>query len=290
MNTWIDRQYEELRRIEEEGFSPSGVLAPFHDALVPGIRGLGERGFSTALGNLHERIALVIGEYAHAEARRAFDLTGPLPVLAREFITQRLNQLSRGEAATDHQYEREQLLHAFGDEVPATTRIDLYIKTHDGDDHHFEMKSAKPNRGQCIEMKQRLLTALGIRRNERSFAWWGVPYDPYGRVEAYAHPYPLRFFDFAHEVKMGAEFWNFVGNDPGTHELLLALYREVGAEYTERLDDLRAAVAGPAGLKFGGQRQLSSGRDSRRMLHQPDGPMGLGQGDPVARAFSVAGQ
>lgn len=124
------------------GFSPSGVLAPFHDALVPGIRGLGERGFSTALGNLHERIALVIGVYAHAEARRAFDLSGPLPVLAREFITQRILQLSRGEAAPDHPYEREQLLRD----------------------------------------------------------------DPYGRVEAYAHPHPLRFFDFAHEVKMGAAF------------------------------------------------------------------------------------
>ena len=61
MDSWIGKQYEELRRFEEEGFSPSGVLAPFHDALVPGIRGLGERGFSTALGNLHERIALAIG-------------------------------------------------------------------------------------------------------------------------------------------------------------------------------------------------------------------------------------
>src|SRR5436190_24091073 len=60
MDAWIGKQYEELRRIDDEGFSPSGVLAPFHDALVPGIRGLGERGFSTALGNLHERIALVI--------------------------------------------------------------------------------------------------------------------------------------------------------------------------------------------------------------------------------------
>ncbi len=134
MNSWIARQYDELRRIEEEGYSPSGVLAPFHDALVPGIRGLGERGFSTALGNLHERIALTIGEYAHAEARRAFDLTGQLPVLAREFITQR-NQLSRGEATPDHLYEREQLLQAFGDEVPGATRIDLYLKTHGGEDH-----------------------------------------------------------------------------------------------------------------------------------------------------------
>ena len=109
--------------------------------LVPGIRGLRERGFSTALGNLHERIALVIGEYAHAEVRRAFDLTGQLPVLAREFITQRIDQLSRGEAAPDHPYEREQLLHAFGDEVPAATRIDLWLKTHSGEDHYFEIKA-----------------------------------------------------------------------------------------------------------------------------------------------------
>jgi len=50
MDTWIAKQYEELRSIGEDGSSPSGILAPFHDALVPGIRGLGERGFSTALG------------------------------------------------------------------------------------------------------------------------------------------------------------------------------------------------------------------------------------------------
>ncbi len=167
-------------------------------------------------------------------------------MLAREFITQRVNQLSRGEARPDHTYEREQLLRAFGDEVAAATRIDLWVKTHGGEDHYFEMKSAKPNRGQCIEMKQRQLTALGIRRNVRAFAWWGVPYDPYGRVDVYAHPYPLRFFDFANEVKIGAAFWNFVGDDDETYDLLIALYREVGGEYTEQLDDLRAVVAARA--------------------------------------------
>ena len=134
MDGWIGRQFDELRRIEAEGYSPSGVLAPFHDALVPGIRGLGERGFSTALGNLHERIALVLAAEAHSEARRAFDLSGTLPVLAREFITQRINQLIRGEAAPDHLYERGQLLGAFGDEVAATTRVDLFVRMHGGGD------------------------------------------------------------------------------------------------------------------------------------------------------------
>jgi hypothetical protein len=125
------------------------------------------------------------------------------------------------------------------------TRIDLYVKTLSGEDHYFEMKSAKPNKGQCIEMKQRLLKVLGIRRSNEVFVWWGVPYNPYGTAEAYHHPYPLRFFDFRNEVKLGSEFWNFVGGD-GTYELLLALYREVGAEYAVELDGLRAAVAGRA--------------------------------------------
>lgn len=245
MDTWIGKQYEELRRIEEEGVSPSGVLAPFHDAL-PGIRGLGERGFSTALGNLHERIALEVASDAHAEAHRAHDLSGNLPVLAREFITQRIDQLEDGAARPDHAYEREQLLGSFGAEVPEGTRIDLYVRTHEGTEHYFEMKSAKPNKGQCIEMKQRLLTVLGIRRDEGVFVSWGVPYNAYGTAEAYAHPYPVRFFAFAAEVKLGPEFWNFVGDADGTFDLLLDLYRNVGEEYTEPLDALREALAGRA--------------------------------------------
>jgi hypothetical protein len=246
MNAWIAKQHAELQAIAEEGVSPNGVLAPFHDALVPGIRGLGERGFSTALGNVHERIALAMAENAHADARRAFDLNGNLPVLAREFITQRVAQLEMGAAAPDHEYERQQLLGTFGAEVPDATRIDLYIKTHSGETHYFEMKSAKPNKGQCLEMKQRLLTAFGIRRSSEVYVWWGVPYNPYGTLAAYAHPYPQRFFDFGHEVKLGQGFWNFVGNDGGTYELLLDLYRDVGSEFTHELDVLRAALAGRA--------------------------------------------
>jgi len=244
MDVWITKQYEELQRIEQEGISPSGILAPFHDALVPGIRGLGERGFSTALGNLHERIAIVLATDVHAEARRAYDLTAALPVLAREFITQRVAQLETGAAAPDHGFEREQLLNSFGAEVTETTRIDLSIRTHGGEEHYFEMKSPKPNKGQCIEMKQRLLTAFAMRRSPEAFVWWGVPYNPYGAPIAYAHPYPLRFFDFEHEVMLGPAFWNFAGDDAGTFDLLLDLYRQVGQEYSGQLDELRAALAG----------------------------------------------
>ena len=83
-------------------------------------------------------------------------------MLAREFITQRVSQLESGAAEPDHAFEREQLLNAFGAEVPEVTRIDLYIETSASEQHYFEMKSAKPNKGQCIEMKQRLLTDRSV--------------------------------------------------------------------------------------------------------------------------------
>jgi hypothetical protein len=171
------------------------------------------------------------------EVYQPHDLAGTIPVLSREFITQRIRALERREAQPDVLYERAQILGHFGDEVPDATRIDLYIRTHGGEDHYFEIKSGKPNKGQCIEMKQRLLTALAIRRQESTHTWWGVPYNPYGRGE-YRHVYPLSFFDFEHEVMLGERFWEFVGGD-GTYEELLEVYRHVGEDFAERLRELR---------------------------------------------------
>ena len=239
MERWIGSAIPaaELERIAREGVSPSGLLTPFHDALVPGITLLGERRFSTRLGNLHEKVAAVVAAEAHAEVRQPHDLAGAIPVLSREFITQRIGALERREARPDARFEREQILGHFGTEVSAATRIDLYVRTHEGETHFFEIKSAKPNKGQCIEMKQRLLTALAIRREESTRTWWGVPYNPYGRGE-YRHAYPLTFFDFEREVMIGEPFWNFVGG-PGTYEELLDVYRRVGEDFAERLRELR---------------------------------------------------
>ena len=230
MEKWIADSVPpgELARIREEGASPSGLLTPFHDALVPGITLLGERSFSTRLGNLHESIAAELAAAAHAEVSQPLDVSGTIPILSREFITQRLRALEGRTATPDAAYERDELLSHFGEEVSAATRVDLHVRTHKGEDHYFEIKSAKPNKGQCIEMKQRLMTAFAIRRVPTAFTWWGVPYNPYGRAD-YSHTYPLSYFDFEPEVMLGERFWNFVGGDEQTHGHLLSAYREVGA-------------------------------------------------------------
>jgi hypothetical protein len=239
MERWIDDSIPvaELERIAREGVSLSGLLTPFHDALVPGITLLGERSFSTRLGNLHEKIAAAVATEIHVDVQQPHDLSGGIPVLSREFITQRIGALERRDAQPNAQYEREQILGHFGNEVNASTRIDLYVRTHEDEEHYFEIKSAKPNKGQCIEMKQRLLTALAIRRHTSANTWWGVPYNPYGRG-GYRHAYPLAFFDFQNEVMLGEPFWNFVGGN-GTYDDLLDVYRDVGDQFAARLRELR---------------------------------------------------
>jgi len=231
MRSWLD----DVPDPEEQELE--GLVAPFHDALVPGIRLLNERSFSTRLGNLHERVGTVMAVEVHADVRQALDLTGTIPVLSREFITQRIAQLERRQAPPDALYERDQIRAHFGNEVQAGTRIDLWIRTHAGAQHFFEIKSGKPNKGQCVEMKERLLTAFAIRRHENSSWWWGVPYSPYGSAP-YRHNYPLPFFDFDQEVKMGGQFWDFLGGD-GTYEQLLSIYEQVGGEFAAEIEALR---------------------------------------------------
>lgn len=236
MRKWLDDVPDPAEQERE------GLVAPFHDSLVPGIRLLNERSFSTRLGNLHERVAELMAGDVHAEVQRSLDLTGTIPVLSREFITQRISQLERRQAAPDALYEREQIRGHFGNEVQAATRIDLWVKTLESAQHFFEIKSGKPNKGQCIEMKERLMTALAIRRREDSYCWWGVPYNPYGS-SPYVHSYALPFFDFANEVMLGSEFWDFIGGE-GANAELLAIYGQVGDEFTPEIEALRERRGG----------------------------------------------
>lgn len=231
MRTFLDKVPDPAEQERE------GQVAPFHDALVPAIRLFNERSFSTTLGNLHERIAARIAEEVHAEVVQPLDLAGTIPVLSREFITQRIAQLEKRAAQPDALYERDQIRSHFGNEVGAATRIDLYIVTDDGEQHFFEIKTPKPNKGQCIKMKEQLLTAFAIRRQEDAHWWWGAPYNPYGSSQ-YRHSYALPFFDFPNEVKLDSEFWDFVGG-AGTYDELLDLYVNVGEEFANEIEALR---------------------------------------------------
>jgi hypothetical protein len=198
-----------------------------------------ERSFSTRLGNLHERVADVIARPIHAEVRTAYDLRGPIPLVTREWIAQRVAQLRRREAGPDFAFERENIIGGIGERVNVLIPdMDLFIRTHEGEEHYFEIKSPKANLGQAAAMKEQLMTAVAMRQSEDAWAWWGIPYNPYGSAP-FAHSFAQGFFDFSREVTIGPQFWNFVGRSDQTYEELLDVYREVGESTRDRIGEIR---------------------------------------------------
>lgn len=109
---------------------------------------------------------------------------------------------------------------------------DLYLADDQGNEIYFEIKSPKPNKGQCLEATERLLQIHAIKRagppKVRTF--YAMAYNPYGVAKAtYSHSFTLRYMDINNQVLIGKEFWDFMGG-PETYEEVLAVYREVGRE------------------------------------------------------------
>jgi hypothetical protein len=146
--------------------SSEGRLKPFHAAVIPEqlLRlAAFERSFSTRLGSTFEECARLIALEHHAEVKRGYDIIGEVSIEA-------LNQIERIVATFEHAAEAGNERPSFeamidsvigiepqGEIVERTARADLYIRTHDNRHFFFEIKSPVPNKGQCLEVTQRLL-------------------------------------------------------------------------------------------------------------------------------------
>jgi hypothetical protein len=221
--------------------SPKGELKPFQAAIIPPelIRiNQFERGLSTRLGNSLEECARLIALEHHQDARRGFDLVSEISLSA---LAEAEIQKERYESATRSQIGKPSfeemitfVLEAIksNDLVTKKVRADLYILAHDGTEFLFEIKSPKPNKGQCLEVIQRLLRFYVFRGCSRPQlqAYYAMPYNPYGSQKAdYKWSQALKYLPFDEVVIIGQDFWNLVGGATA-YEELLEIYMEVGKE------------------------------------------------------------
>lgn len=235
--------YEYLMRT-----SPKGELKPFQAAIIPPelIRiNQFERGLSTRLGNSLEECARLIALEHHQDARRGFDLVSEISLSA---LAEAEIQKERYESATQSLIGKPSfeemitfVLEAIksNDLVTKKVRADLYILADDGTEFFFEIKSPKPNKGQCLEVIQRLLRFYVFRGYSRPQiqAYYAMPYNPYGSQKAdYKWPQALKYLPFDEMVIMGQDFWNLVGGATA-YEELLEIYMEVGTEKGKHMLD-----------------------------------------------------
>ncbi|MYA87817.1 MAG: TdeIII family type II restriction endonuclease [Boseongicola sp. SB0662_bin_57] len=217
---------KELRPPRQE--SPSGNLKPFHESLLPdGLLSITEfeRSFSTKLGTTFEEVARLIASDNHRYAERGRRVEGFISLKAIKRIEEIVSEIGSGGMHSRYRTFVKEILGLTGDgeQVERTSIADLYIKKEDNTELYIEIKSPKPNKGQCLEATGRLLQIHGItyKQYPKVEAYFASAYNPWGIAKStYSHSFSINYMDLKNEVLIGKEFWELVGG-AGTYEEVL---------------------------------------------------------------------
>jgi hypothetical protein len=227
--------------------STNGELKPFQAALIPPsmIRiNQFERGLSTGLGNSYEECARLIALDHHQDARRGMDFKLEVSLAAfaeAEIQMQKYESMVKDGIKPSFTQMVDAVINARREDDLniKTVRADLYILSRDGTEFLFEIKAPKPNKGQCLEVLQRLLRFHALRGTKRpqTHAYYAMPYNPYGLSrDSYRWNYAKNYLPFDEAVVLGNEFWSIIGGETAYTELL-EIYLEVGRENSKFMLD-----------------------------------------------------
>lgn len=226
---------KQLRPLRKE--SKAGDLKPFHESLLPdGILRVSEfeRSFSTKLGTTFEECARLVAVSVHKNVQRGYRVRGVVTAKAIKRIEDITNGIGSGGMKSKYSDLVKEVV-GLSKSTAGVERVsiaDLYIETKSGEEWFFEIKSPKPNKGQCLEATGRLLQIHAITHTKygKTKAFYATAYNPYGiEKSTYHHSFVLNYMDLAREVLIGKEFWDMVGGK-GTYEEVLSIYQEVGKE------------------------------------------------------------
>jgi hypothetical protein len=189
-----------------------------------------------------EECARLIALQTCAVAKRGYKASGKMPAAAAAKIEGIVSRINEGHTPDFSALIDEVLQVRGGEWVERPAIADLYLKDQAGHEYFFEIKSPRPNKGQCLEVTERLLRIHAITQKNRPDvnAYFAMAYNPYGTcLEDYRHSFGLRYLDMQNEVLLGADFWTLIGGE-GTYEELLEIYREVGREKGKAMIDALA--------------------------------------------------
>lgn len=219
-----------------------GSYKPFHEALISEelqrVR-VFERSFSTKLSSTFEECARLIALQNYKTAKCGYVATGRMPAASAARIEQLVNQIAKEHKPNILNLIDDVLAISDTRWVERPVVADLYLEDFNGRQFFFEIKSPKPNKGQCLEIAERLLRIHAITQKNRPQvnAFFAMAYNPYGTHKgAYKHSFSLQYLDMENEVLLADEFWTLVGGK-GTLQELLDIYREVGQEKTKAMMD-----------------------------------------------------
>ena len=218
---------------------------PLYAALVPDEIFKGshfERRFVTPFGGVWEKLARVVAEEAHGNCFLGHTVDGFVGEESLRRIQEVLNKLEhnkRGKVREKPNWETElaYIKDGGGEPVPVSVICDVFIDSAaTGKKYAFELKGPLPNSDQTKVSKEKMFKLLAMSPKTVDYAYYALPYNPYGKKEDYQWSFPARWFDMRHDesVLIGDEFWALIGG-AGTYENFIKEVNLLGKEYRERI-------------------------------------------------------
>lgn len=119
------------------------------------------------------------------------------------------------------------------------TKVDVKLIGNDGTIYLIDIKTAKPNAGSFKEFKRTLLewvaVTLAVKPQANVNTMIAIPYNPY-EPNPYNRWTMRGMIDLDNELKVAAEFWDFLGGI-GAYNELLGCFERVGIELRPEIDE-----------------------------------------------------
>jgi hypothetical protein len=217
---------------------------PLYAALVPDEIFKGshfERRFVTPFGGVWEKLAHVVALEAHGDCQMGKTVVGTIGDESLRRIQEVLNRLehSKGKCRVrpDWKTELEYIKGGGGKPIPASVVCDVFIHNQlNGARYAFELKAPLPNSDQTKVSKEKLFKLLAMEPKVVDYAYYVLPYNPYGKKSDYQWSFPMRWFNMHEDesVLIGDEFWDLIGG-VGTYKNFIREINILGKDYRERI-------------------------------------------------------
>jgi len=218
---------------------------PLYAALVPDEIFKGshfERRFVTPFGGVWERLAQVVAIEAHGNCSMGHSVSGIVGSESLRRIQEVLNKLEhnkKGELKIKPDWEAElkYIKEGGGEPIPVSVTCDIFIHNETTKTKYaFELKGPLPNSDQTKVSKEKMFKLLAMEPKQVDFAYYALPYNPYGGKSDYKWAFPMRWFNMQQDnsVLIGNEFWELIGGK-GTYNNFIKEVNLLGKDYRERI-------------------------------------------------------
>jgi hypothetical protein len=196
---------------------------------------LSERSFSTRSGSWFQTTARMIATQYHAQVANQYPVVGEIQPAAETLIRDWIKQMKAKKPNRIKPNREKDIQRVLANQFPGGVHLeilsDLFVRTHDGREFYFEMKTVAPNKDTSELMKTKVLLITALRYQFPVNAHASMAYNPAGEGHSYSeYPdsrYALQFLELNTDLIVGRPFWTLIG-DEHTYEELLQISEDVG--------------------------------------------------------------